>query len=175
LSALERVKRDWLVQLSGRPSPLASDSKPGFASRFVPSSSASVAAEHPGSAGKSTLPSPSLSAPSLQAAGGGGVPAPSRTHLATDGLPLGLSVNSMYQPGGETLAFGGAIRFAPLAVAVKRSSTWRCCMSFACVVAPGAIRTARVIALLVSTANGWFQVRASGAAVIAGRGPEANS
>ena len=79
----------------------------------------------------------------------------------------------MYQPGGATFAEGGVLSVYPLPAcsATIASGTSRWLMSFACVTAEGAIRTALSMSPVVPTPNGTFQRKASGAEEISGRGP----
>src|SRR6516164_8504228 len=67
---------------------------------------------------------------------------PRWTHLATDGMPLALVTNSMYQPGGAM--FGLVVTFSPmlLPLTVNGSATYRWSGSEECVTASGRISSA---------------------------------
>ena len=105
-------------------------------------------------------------------AGTSGADPSRRTHFATDGTPS-FSRKSMYQPGGATFADGGLLSVYPLPAcsATIASGTSRWLMSFACVTAEGAIRTALSISPGVPTPTGTSQRTVLGADEITGRGP----
>ena len=85
-------------------------------------------------------------------AGTSGADPSRRTHFATDGTPS-FSAKSMYQPGGATFAEGGVWSVYPLPAcsATIASGTSRWLMSFACVTAEGATRTALSMSPVVPT------------------------
>ena len=105
-------------------------------------------------------------------AGTSGADPSRRTHFATDGTPS-FSAKSMYQPGGATFAEGGLLSVYPLPAcsATTASGTSRWLMSFACVTAEGAMRTALSNSPVVPAPNGTSQRTALGADEITGRGP----
>src|SRR5450756_358430 len=74
---------------------------------------------------------------------------PTWTHLATDGTPLALSTNSMYQPGGVRLGLVGTftLRLVPVPEIVSDTNRWF--GSDWCVTDSGRISSAEVIGPLV--------------------------